>query len=288
MKHISITIICILCVCTSCVEKFDIDYGDHSELIVIDARVTDIDDIQTVYIRRDKESLGYRYEPYYPPFDDASVHIEDDNGWSADFEDQDRGRKFTLEGHKFEPGRTYTLTVRVGDRVFKATEKMIPLPDIEGLKFFSKDSKDEETAYWPILYFRDNQPDVDNYYLFESDDNRNSDASRYISKQRLSDEGLRGDLNGIVLELGMGAEWFMDTNVDFGDTYYYSFMTISKSNYDYYGVMADQINSDGGIYRPTPSSPVSNFSGKDVQGQFIAASKIEFYDEVTEDKIVVR
>lgn len=65
-------------------------------------------------------------------------------------------------------------------------------------------------------------------------------------------------------------------------------MTISKTNYDYFGVMADQINNDGGIYKPTHTSPVSNFSGKDVQGQFIAASVMEFYNVITEYKVVER
>lgn len=276
----------LLCVC--CVDKMDIEIDGHSNLIVIDAVVTDFDSVQTVYIRREKESLGYRYEPYYPAFENTSVHIEDDNGWNADFIDKDRGREFTLSGHKFEAGRTYTITVSVGDRVFKATEKMVPLPDIEGLKFYAKATKDDDLAYHPILYFKDNQPDIDNYYLFDKYCERNSNASRYVSIQRLSDKGLRDDLDGIVLELGLGADWFLDTDDRLGDSYYYTFMTISQSNYNYFGAMADQINSDGGIYKPTPSTPEPNFSGTDIQGQFIAASKIEFNGFITKEKIVVR
>lgn len=203
MKQISIILVCCLYTFMGCVEKFDIEYEEYSDIVVIDAMVTDCDGIQTVYIRREKESLGYRYEPYYPPFEESSVHVEDDNGWSADFEDQDRGREFVLKGHKFEPGRTYTITVCVGNREFKATEKMVPLPDIEGLRFYAKGTKDGGIAYHPILYFKDNQPYVDNYYLFYKDIDRNSDACRYLSMQRLCDEGLRSDLDGIVSNWGL-------------------------------------------------------------------------------------
>ncbi|MCF0191099.1 MAG: DUF4249 family protein [Marinilabiliaceae bacterium] len=289
MKQIRLLyIILYLLLCVSCVEKFDIEIDGHADLIVIDAMITDYDSVQYVYIRREKESLGYRYEPYYPPFDESSVYIEDDKGWRAEFKNQDRGREFALTGHRFEPGRTYTITVSVDDREFKATEKMIPLPDIDGLKFYAKDTKEDDVVYQPILYFKDNQPDVDNYYLFDKYCERNSNASRFVSIQRLSDQGLRADLDGIVLELGLGAEWFLDSDDQMGDSYYYSFMTISQSNYNYFGIMADQINNDGGIYKPTPSSPVTNFSGADVQGQFIAASKTEFNGFITEDIIVER
>ncbi|MCQ2229309.1 MAG: DUF4249 domain-containing protein [Bacteroidales bacterium] len=297
MKLISIISACCLYMLTSCVEKFDIDINGHSELFVIDAMVTDFDSVQTVYIRRERESLDYYDRIKYPPIENATVHIEDNDGWSAYFEDDSEehdmseGHCFWLKGHKFESGRTYTITVRVGDREFKATETMVPLPNVDGLKFYAKDTKDGEISYNPIIYFRDNQPNVDNYYLFTEGGAvalRNGSQCRYVPIQRLSDKGFRDDLDGIVFELGLGAEWFMATNIYIGGNYYYSIMTISKTNYDYFGVMADQINSDGGIYKPTPTSPVTNFSGKDVQGQFIAASGIEFYDYITEDKVVER
>ena len=289
MKSISIVAMCIACVCVSCVENFDISQEESSDLIVIDAIVTDYDSVQTVYIRRDKESLGYRYEPHYDAFEDAFVSIEDDNGWSADFENIDnRGREFTLSGHQFEPGRTYTITVRIGEREFRATEKIVPLPDIDGLKFYAKENKEGDTAYNAIIYFKDNQPDVDNYYLINGVISRDSYASRYVELQRLSDVGLRDDLNGVAIEVGLGAEWYLDTHLWYGGFYVYELMTISKSNYDYYGVMGDQINSDGGVYKPTPTSPVSNFSGENVQGQFIAATKFVFSGYVTEDMIIER
>lgn len=272
----------------SCVEELDINIDDRSELIVIDAVVTDIDSVQTVYIRRERETLDYHSR--YPSIKDVTVHIEDDNGWSGNFVDNGTGRKFTLEGHKFEPGRTYTIIIHVADREFRATETMVPMPDVDDLKFYSKDTKDDGCSYEPMLFFKDNQQDIDNYYLFVSqfEGNRYFSSSRYVGLQRLSDVGFRDDLDGIALSVGMGAESQFTHDLKLGSVYYYSFLTISRSNYDYFGVMEDQINNDGGIYKPTPTSPVTNFSGENVQGQFIAASRLNYYGEVTTYDIIDR
>ncbi|MCQ2202986.1 MAG: DUF4249 domain-containing protein [Bacteroidales bacterium] len=298
MKHLVYSILTVtLLTLSSCVEEFDIRVDGQQELIVIDAMVTDLDTVQTVYIHRERETLELYDELDYPPIEDVFVHIEDDKGWSADFEDTSsdrnlkKGRVFSLSGHQFEPGRTYTITVRVADREFKATETMVPLPDIDGIKFYSKQSKDDDTEWRPILYFSDNQPNTDNYYLFSESLSwiRGGSQSRYVALQRLSDAGFRENLDGIVLDLGIGAEWYLSSWLSsWGDPYYYTLLTISKSNYDYYGVMEDQLETDGGVYKPSPTSPPTNFSGKNVQGQFIAASRVDLYGRLTLDNIIDR
>lgn len=288
MRLIRLFLIIISCCVTSCVEPIDIKIEGVSELLAIDAMVTDYDSVQTVYIRRECESLEY-YEKY-PPFENASVYIKDDNGWGAFFEDQGDGRVFKLSGHQFEPGRTYTISINVDNKLFEATEKMVPLPVVEGMKFYPSISKDGEENWNPILYFKDNQPEVDNYYLFAQSLEwiRNGSQNRYVPIQILSDVGLRGDMDGVDIELGMGAEWQMSSDLYFGERYSYNFLTISKSNYDYFAVMQSHIENDGGVYKPTPTSPATNFSGKNVQGQFIAASRKVLSGRVSVNNIVER
>ncbi|MCQ2202982.1 MAG: DUF4249 domain-containing protein [Bacteroidales bacterium] len=296
MKYLVYSILTVtLLILSSCVEEFDIMVDNRYEMIVIDAMVTDLDTVQTVYICREREKLDYDIK--YPPIEGVSIHIEDDNGWNGEFKDisedrgRNRGRIFAIKGHQFEPGRTYTITVLVGDREFKATETMIPLPDIRGLKFYSKETKDNDGCrYQPIIYFKDNQPNVDNYYLFSRrfDVIRSEEATRYAPLQRLSDVGFRDNLDGIALSVGYGAEPQFTFDLQMDSYYYFTFMTISKSNYNYYGVMEDNINNDGGIYKPTPTSPVTNFIGENVQGQFIAASRLNIHGQVTLDNIIDR
>ena len=271
-----------LCLCglTCCVSEFDIKVDGVSDFIVIDAVVTDYDSVQVVYICRDREKIIDPYgskTQFYDRIENVSVHIADDNGWSADYTDVgegEKGRVFQLKNHKFEPGRTYTMTVTVGSRIFEATETMAPSPIVDRLDFYPRESKDE-TLWAPILYFADSQPDVDNYYLFT--DNlmyiRNWSGFRFLYLQRLSDVGLRGDMEGVRLSLGVGEGSDLLSGIRWGSSYTYELYTISKGNYDYYGVLEDQLVNDGGVYKPTPTSPITNFSGKNVQGQFIAASK---------------
>ncbi len=273
-----IPIMCILLL-GGCVDEFYINTGNTSNMIVIDALVTDYDSIQTVYIRRDRETISDAHR--YPPIENASVHIADDNGWCADFKNMGDGRVFELHGHIFEPGRTYTLTVSVGERTFQSTEKMVKLPDIGKLKFYSRSAKDEN-LWCPVLYFKDNMPDEDNYYIFTDgyDYIRSCSQNRYLYIQRLSDVGFREDLNGIAISLGIGAVDYMISGNWWGDYYYYELFTISKRNYDYFGVIEDNLTNDGGIYKPTPASATSNFDGENVQGQFIAASKHIFHGRI--------
>lgn len=290
MRHIStffsvLTAVLGLC---GCVDEYAITMDGQQDLITIDAMVTDTDTVQWVYILKSGDDFYLRdnYGKKPEPLEDVSVTVSDDNGWEANFEDSNGwGRYFSLSGHQFEVGRTYTMTVRVGDRVFSATERMVPSPKINGLRFYNHETKDSH-LWSPILYFEDNQPDEDNYYLFTSNNTSRTDGSQhFLYAMPLTDVGLRGDMNGIRISLGMGADEDDVSGLSYGERYYYYLYTISKRNYDYFCDIEKHLTSDGGIYRPTPASPVSNFSGANVQGQFIAASLTKFVGRVSVDNI---
>lgn len=278
------------CIATGCVDECDVMQAGKTDMIVIDAMVTDHAEIQTVYIRKSSDTyfLNGHYGEEPDPIKDVTVNIKDDAGWEGWFEDEEgNGRKFCLSGHKFEPGRTYTITVNVGDRTFTSTERMVPSPKINGLKFFKHDTKDDH-LWSPILYFEDNQPDEINYYLFSDGLSRNWHIMHYLYAMRLSDEGLRENLDGVQISLGMGASPSETSGVSFGSRFYYELWTISKRNYDFYGAVEAHLTSDGGVYSPTPTTPVTNFSGRNVQGQFIAASCTVFNGTMTPDYVTFR
>lgn len=56
----------------------------------------------------------------------------------------------------------------------------------------------------------------------------------------------------------------------------------------FYGAVEAHLTSDGGVYSPTPTTPVTNFSGRNVQGQFIAASCTVFNGTMTPDYVTFR
>lgn len=275
---------------SGCVDDYPVIIEGQSGTIAIDAMVVDIDTVQEVFIKKsgDEYFKNGHYGEDPEPIKDASVKIADDLGWSAYFEDEEGlGRRFRLTGHKFESGRTYTITVTAEGRTFTATETMVAPPKVNGLKFYEHSTKDDY-IWSPILYMEDSAPGENNYYLFTGNGfSRNYYAMHFMEIMRLSDEDLRSDMNGVKISLGIGATANSCSGVGLGEMFSYSLYTISKRNYDYYGVIEAQLTSDGGLYRPTPTSGVSNFSGENVQGQFIAASGVRMFDRLTPKYLVI-
>lgn len=274
---------------SSCVEEIDIEYGNAGDYIVIDAVVTDNRDVQTVFVRRGRDmDINVYHAENWDAIGNVTVKIEDDLGWCGEFHEVDdalirvgMGREFELEGHQFEPGRTYTLTVTVNDRIFVSTETMPQPPIIDHIEFYPHQAKEAE-VWSPILYFRDSQPEVDNYYLFTDGLYwiRRSNVNRFLYVNALTDEGLLGDMDGVKISLGIGADYLDYSGTWFGEDYYYELYTVNKCVYDYFKVIKDQMTSDGGVYKPAPTTPVTNISGEYVQGLFIVASLNVFHGTV--------
>lgn len=274
---------------SSCVDEYPVITEGQSGTIAIDAMLVDIDSVQTVFIRKSGDIYFKEFHRNEDPepIEGASVKVEDDLGWSACFEDETGlGRRFSLSGHQFEAGRTYTVTVTAEGRTFTATEKMVAPPKVNGIKFFQHDTKDD-TLWSPILYMEDSAPDETNYYLFRGMwFPRDAHDMHFLYAMRLSDEGLRSDMEGIRIALGIGAGDDAYSGIQLGEIFSYTLYTISKRNYDYYGTIEAQMTSDGGLYRPTPTSAVSNFSGERVQGQLIAAAGVMMKGRLTPEYLV--
>lgn len=258
---------------TSCIEEVDINIDDEYDYIVIDAMVTDIDTVNTVYVYRN----GEKSATYEPKLDNVSVEICDQNGNNMTFTDVNNGRRFELHGKHFSAGNTYTLTVKVGERVFQSTQYMAPLMKIKGISFYGHETADDY-LYSPIIYVEDDQPEVDNYFMFFDHffQRFEFEAQNFLYLQCLSDKGMKPDMNGIKISLGIGTSEDQKNAGITGMYYHYRMCSISKENYDYYKVVAEQLTQDGGTYRPFPTTPPTNISGTKVQGQFIASSVHEF------------
>lgn len=284
-RHVVQAIAAMLAV-SSCVEEYDVAIP-NSELVVIDALLADADSVSTVFVRLSGETSGQMRDDNYPALD-ADVTLSDDAGHEWKYTDLGGGRKHRLEYADMPAGRHYTLTVRVGDKTYSATEYMCPAPEVKDLKFYYRKTWDE-SLWCPILFFSDRYPNEENYYLFTDRIRwvRNDYAQQSPYLMYLSDEGLRENLNGIRISLGMGAD-AMDKGIGLmmGDEYHYEFYTISKRNYEFYRGMESQITNDGGVYKPNPSNLLTNFSGDNVVGQFVVSSMVVLEGRVTRKNTV--
>lgn len=189
-------------------------------------------------------------------------------------------------GAPFELQHTYTLTVTINDNVYTATEYMDYLPEIEDLKFYSRDTWEETDEFSPIIYFTDNQPDKINYYLFGDDLSKRSGSDYYLYLMPICDAELDSQVSGLKISLGMGAEEKQKSDgMEMGDEYHYEMCTISSAVYDFYSDLSEQFYTDGGFYQPNPSTPQSNITGENVAGLFIIGERQIFEGTVTEDLI---
>lgn len=273
---------------TSCVEEYDLKINNEQEYYVIDAIINDVDTVHVVNVYRN----GDLCDTWEPAIEDITVKIEDQNGWNAEYENTKNGREFTLYGQPFEAGNTYTLTVKIGKQTFRATEYMCPLPVIDSLTFYSHSTLDEAEVFSPIVYMHDSQPDRDNYYIFTDQyhlgENRyHWSHSHFLYIDYLSDKGMKEEMSGIRISIGMGAyDGQKGAGVHLWERYYYEILTVSKENYEFFKAMSNQLSSDGGIYRPFPITPRTNFEGNGkVLGQFMACSKHIFEGILTIDDI---
>ncbi|MBP5364306.1 MAG: DUF4249 family protein [Bacteroidales bacterium] len=188
------------------------------------------------------------------------------------------------DGCDFKRGHTYTLTVEAEGRTFTATQTINPVPKVDKVKFFTHDSP-EGPLLSPSLYFNDVRPDRTDYYVFTDIFQHHrvrASAYFYVFLAPFSDENQSTSVNGLHMSLGMGATQNQKGDgYSAGNYYYYELFSISADNYDYYKTMEKQLTSDGGVYRPNPSTPLTNFSGEHVQGQFVAASKTFMYGQIS-------
>lgn len=279
----------LLCFLSSCVEEVG-DFMQDNNLLVIDAVVNTTDTIQYVYV---SQGAQFSLDEETPPVDTRLVTLTDDLGRVDTFSVSANGVVCSLYRPDIEVGRTYTVDVWVADRHFSATQTVMPHPIIKGVKFYYHDTKDD-TLLNPLFYFEDNDPEADNYYLIHSEFDINLRARNrafYPLVMPVSDAGLKSSVNGLRLTYGLGAgtddrgEW---DGLSYGQSYHYELSSVSREVYLYFVALEKQISSDGGIYQPAPSSPITNFEGDGVQGLFIAAGTYVFEGEVRARDIIER
>lgn len=274
---------------SACVEEVG-DFMQDGNIVVIDAVVNTTDTVQYVYVSKGAQD---RLDENTTPIDTRLVTLTDDLGRVDTFSVSENGVVCSLYRPDIEVGRTYTVDVWVADRHFLSTQTVVPHPIVKGIKFYYHDTKDE-TVLNPLFYFEDCDPTADNYYLIHSEFGiylRAWSSSFYPLIMPVSDAGLKSSVDGLRLSYGLGAgtddrgEW---TGLYYGNYYHYEISSVSREVYLYFLALEKQISSDGGIYQPSPSSPISNFEGDGVQGLFIAADTYVFEGEVKFRDIIER
>jgi hypothetical protein len=257
MRKINIFIVAIVFL-FSCEEPFKLDIEQTPENFVIEGVVTNDPKLQSVKITK---SANFYSSGNTPRVTDATVTVSDDAGNIYTFVHNPRSHADSSGIYVPEipfagaVGRTYSLRVEAGDKIFEATDKLASIIPMDSLSYqVNKDEQrdpDHKDRYYEVLIFANEPQDEKNYYLFKFFRNDtltfDNDTDIYYSDDKLLAENIDGIPSPV----------FYKQN----DTARVEAYGISRTAYVYYNDLWALLNNDaGGMFGPIPSSPRTNLS----------------------------
>ncbi|MBP5419604.1 MAG: DUF4249 family protein [Bacteroidales bacterium] len=289
IKYFSLPIIVLLLSLShqSCIDELDMQMNG-SDTYVIDAVLINPDSTHYVDIYMANEA----------PIDTnavISIKLSDNKGDVQMFKEKEeepspwyyyneekKYRTFFISNYKLEIGREYTLSVTIDGQEYTATEKLLPPIEVTKLKYKkTKRFKSIEEGYHTleIPVFSLINPSKENKYYIAALGGLSSGSIRVFSTENMNDTIEELQLSEYIYEPAYEGrnnpdDWYIDSTIGghFGG-YFYGFYPISKANYDYYKTIEKQVRTDGGIYNPNAATPISNFTGGKIYGQFIVTSE---------------
>lgn len=172
-----------------------------------------------------------------------------------------------------KPGNTYTLTVEYNDNTYRATETMLPVPELTNFKVDYIEHEKEGYQLTPFVDFI-NPKNQTNYYLFSF--NRFSFSDLVYSREKnwpfsiIDGSQLPEKISNFKVNDGETVKGYPDNMwypLTERDTATIRLAAISELCYDFYSNQIDQMRYDGGAYTPTPFSVNNNF-GNEILGFF--------------------
>lgn len=181
------------------------------------------------------------------------------------------------------PNRTYKLSIYTGATEYVAYDYMAEVPDIDSLQVINEpgaEGKYDQAV--PKVYFKEPK-DQENYYLFQILDDigeyhRFWIANRIWRYSVLADEYLEPYVNGLKVDDGISPD-----GIEFYPAYFtgqvvkISMSSISENAYNYFSCLAQQMETDGGAFKPAPASPPTNISNGGLG--FFRASAVKYYQK---------
>lgn len=177
-------------------------------------------------------------------------------------------------------GHSYVLDIYHGGKHYQSdVQKMEPALDITDMTYQLVDLGAKGKKPAPCISFTN--PPGPNYYLFDHDMYSYGlsagqpqlyhllNSQKFWTYSIVKDDYLEEEVKDFIIAdgenaYGYGPGW----NYFASDSMFVLAQTISKSCYDIYHQMIEQLRTDGGVYTPMPGSIKSNISGGNVYGCF--------------------
>ena len=262
----------------SCDEPVVLDVTQGESRTVIEGQVTNLAGGQYVKVSR---SGGFYESGKTPRVTDASVTVKDDAGNEFEFVHNPRNYAdsagYYLPQAPFtgEVGRTYFLTVTVGDQVYEAQDKLIRVTPIDSLAYQidedEKEDPEDEGKFYEVLIYAKEPQDTEDYYLFKFYRNDSLKLDFDTDIYFTDDETLGENIDGVSSPIYFAP----------GDKARCEIYSLSRTAFVFYNDLQSLLNNDGGLFSQPPANSRTNLSNGALglfQASAVHVSEIEIIE----------
>lgn len=236
----------------SCEKTVELDLEQTQPATIIEGLVSDQPGRQYIRISR---SAGFYDNGQNPPVSGAIVTVEDNEGNTYSYIEQEPGYYVPKTPFTGKVGSIYTLTAKVGESLYTASEPMNYVPPFDSLTIRvdpeeQADPEDEGRFYEVLVYIKEPQATVD-YYLakfYRNDTILNWDGTWAFAYDDLL---LSEDISNLPIP-------FYYAKDDVGRVEMYA---ITREAYKYYLDLTSNVNNDGGMFSGQPANLRTNIEG---------------------------
>ena len=241
----------------SCDEPVRLDVTQGESRVVIEGQVTDREGQQYVKV---SQSNAFYDSGKSPRITDAIVLVKDDDGNEFPFIHNPRNYTdsagFYLPETAFngEVGKTYFLTVTIGDQIYEAQDKLFRVTTIDSLAYRidedEREDPEDEGKYYEVLIYANEPQDTEDYYLFKFFRNDSLkldfDTDIYFS----DDETLGENIDGVSSPIYFAP----------GDRARCEIFSLSRTAFVFYSDLQSLLNNDGGLFSQPPANSRTNLT----------------------------
>lgn len=254
----------------SCEKTVELDLEQTQAATIIEGLITDQAGKQYIRI---SQSAGFYSNGQNPPVSGAAVTVEDSEGNAYSFIERDPGYYVPQTPFAGKVGNTYTMTAKVGEGIYTASELMNYVPPFDSLSIRideeeQADPEDEGRFYEVLVYIKEPQATVD-YYLakfYRNDTIQNWNGEWAFAYDDLL---LSEDISNLPIPFYYAK----------GDMARVEMYAITRECYKHYLGLNENINNDGGMFSGQPANLRTNIEGGaigyfQVSGLAVAETKV--------------
>jgi hypothetical protein len=256
MKKLAVIIVSTL-IFWSCDEPVRLDVTQGESRTIIEGQVSNVTGGQYVKVSR---SNGFYESGKTPRVTDATVVVKDDAGNEFSFVHNPRNYAdsagYYLPETAFigEIGRTYFLTVTIGDQVYEAQDKLFRVTPIDSLAYQidedEREDPEDEGKFYEVLIYAKEPQDTEDYYLFKFYRNDSLKLDFDTDIYFTDDETLGENIDGVSSPIYFAP----------GDKAKCEIYSLSRTAFVFYSDLQSLLNNDGGLFSQPPANSRSNLT----------------------------